>query len=41
MAVTLGFLVCGRWPNIMQPSHLGDLFYEIRGFFLVMFLLDF
>ena len=31
MAVTLGFLVCGRWRNIMQPSHLGDLFYEMRG----------
>jgi len=29
MAVTLGFLVRGRWPNIMQPSHLGDFFYEI------------
>lgn len=36
MAVTLGFLVCGRWPNIMQPSHLGDLFYE-RSFFLLCF----
>lgn len=38
--VMLDSLVCGRWPNILQPSHPGDLLCEKR-VFLAVFLWDF